>query len=104
MGNAQTPYEVHVKPSLSPVSLIGVLALLSCSSAPAAKPEPRQEANQVIGLWGSEQTFGPWVKGELVVDGRSSEWRARIAGFDVAARADDRGAVTFALPQQIGEF
>ena len=78
--------------------LFTVFAVLSCSLAPVAKPDPRQAADELIGLWGSENTFGPWVKGELVVDGRSSEWRARIAGFDVAARADDQGAVAFTLP------
>ena len=92
------------KPTPSLPSLVVLFALLSCSSAPAAKPEPRQAADELIGLWGSEKTFGPWIKGELVVDGRSSEWRARIAGFDVPARADDKGAVAFVLPEQIGEF
>src|SRR5215475_544685 len=52
-----------LKPTLSPLSLVGAFVLLSCSSAPAAKPEPRQAADELIGLWGSEKTFGPWTRG-----------------------------------------
>src|SRR5690348_4961005 len=85
--------------------LMGCLACLSaCSSARSAKPaEAKGTPEDLVGLWGSESLLGPLVKGELTVDGRSQQWRARIAGFDVAVRALE-SSVTFVLPGQNGEF
>jgi CubicO group peptidase (beta-lactamase class C family) len=43
--------------------------------------------------------MGPLVKGELTLDGRITQWRARVAGFDVPVRVTEN-TVTFTLPEQ----
>ncbi len=85
--------------------LMGCLVCLSaCSSARSARPaETKGAPDELVGLWGSESLLGPLVKGELTVDGRMTQWRARIGGFDVPVRAADR-TVSFTLPGQSGEF
>jgi hypothetical protein len=54
-------------------------------------------------LWGSEQSLGPAIRGELTIDARSSQWRARIAGLE-APVTRQKDAVTFVLPANKGEF
>lgn len=36
----------------------------------------------LIGLWGSETTFGPQVRGPIVVERTASAWTMRVAGFE----------------------
>jgi hypothetical protein len=59
-------------------------------------------SDALVGVWGTEQVFGPAVRGQLTIDARSAEWRARIAGFDLPIRRD-RDAMTFYLPDGAGE-
>lgn len=63
------------------------------------QPEPRS----LVGLWGNEQSLGPLVRGELTIDGRSSNWRARIAGFEVPVERSDN-EIRFELPGEAGKF
>ena len=72
-----------------------ILLLLAFASSAFAQP--------VAGLWGTEQHLGPRVRGELIIDGRSEPWRARIGGFDVAVTRGGDG-VRFVLPSGLGEF
>ncbi|WP_426753716.1 serine hydrolase domain-containing protein [Myxococcus sp. Y35] len=69
----------------------------------AQAPSTPSLPEQLPGLWGNETSFGPKVQGALTVDGRQSEWRVRIAGFDVAAKRTGAD-VTFALPGEHGAF
>jgi CubicO group peptidase (beta-lactamase class C family) len=57
----------------------------------------------LLGVWGSEQVFGPLVRGSLTIDGRESQWRATIAGFDVPIERDKQ-RISFMLPGGAGEF
>jgi len=57
----------------------------------------------LLGVWASELNQGPSVRGELTIDGRGSNWRAAIAGFDVAVE-HEKDAVHFSLPGGQGEF
>src|SRR5215471_9124627 len=66
-------------------------------------PEPNGSSEALAGIWGAELTLGPFVRGELIVDGRSSDWLARIAGFEVVVQREKSG-VTFTLPGGNGEF
>jgi CubicO group peptidase (beta-lactamase class C family) len=59
--------------------------------------------DSLIGLWGSEQVLGPRVRGELTIDARGTEWRARIAGFDVSVERKG-GDLRLALPDGQGEL
>lgn len=77
-----------------------VLALLSAAVLAAA---PAPEAAGLVGLWGSSHRFGPQVRGVLFIDGRSEEWVAHIAGFDIALKPVG-DSVTFTVPNQLGEF
>ncbi len=58
-----------------------------CILIPRTQPSTATSASQpvlaLVGLWGSEQSFGPLVRGELTIDARGGEWRARIAGYEV---------------------
>lgn len=38
----------------------------------------------LIGLWGSETTFGPQVRGPIVVERSASAWTMRVGGFEAA--------------------
>ena len=60
-------------------------------------------AGTPVGIWGTEQSFGPLARGTLTIDGRGSQWRARIAGFDVPVQRTGRD-VAFALPDGLGQF
>jgi CubicO group peptidase (beta-lactamase class C family) len=57
----------------------------------------------IIGLWGSEQNFGPLVWGELTIDARGSIWRARVSGFETSI-GRNKDFLTFLLPGGSGEF
>jgi CubicO group peptidase (beta-lactamase class C family) len=68
-----------------------------------AAPVPTEPAEQLVGTWGSERVLGPQVRGELTLVQGAGTWRARIAGFDVAARVDGQ-KVSVVLPGGQGEF
>jgi CubicO group peptidase (beta-lactamase class C family) len=62
-----------------------------------------QPNNPLVGLWGTEQSFGPLVRGILTMDARQAQWHAAIAGFEVSVeRNGDR--LSFSLPNGAGEF
>lgn len=82
------------------LSLLFALLLTSAAKLFSQGSDPDQP---LVGLWGTEQSFGPLVRGTLTIDGRQPQWRARIAGFDVPTdRNLDR--VSFSLPDGAGEF
>jgi CubicO group peptidase (beta-lactamase class C family) len=56
-----------------------------------------------VGLWGSEQTLGPLVRGQLTIDARSHDWRASISGYEVAVE-HTKEEIAFALPGRAGTF
>jgi CubicO group peptidase (beta-lactamase class C family) len=58
---------------------------------------------KLVGLWGVEQMYGPLVRGELTIDGRSDEWRAHIAGCDAVVQHHGQ-EVSFILTGDRGEF
>ena len=61
------------------------------------------DSNAIVGLWGSEQTFGPLVRGELIIDARVDGWRASIAGYEVPVD-QTKSEIYFALPGEAGRF
>ncbi|MFP2956292.1 serine hydrolase domain-containing protein [Myxococcus sp. 1LA] len=68
-----------------------------------AAPAPREPAEQLVGIWGSERVLGPQVRGELTLVRAKGVWRARIAGFDVPAQVEGK-AVSIELPGGQGAF
>jgi CubicO group peptidase (beta-lactamase class C family) len=77
------------------------LILTFATAAIAQSKEPN--ADILVGLWGVEKDLGPLVRGELVVDGRGQDWRARVAGYDVPVKRQGE-YVGFKLPADAGEF
>src|SRR6516164_1442871 len=71
---------------------------LAQGAAPAAI-----QADALLGVWGVETVFGPAVRGELTIDARGTEWRARIDGFEAPVRRE-KNTVTFSLLEDAGEF
>jgi CubicO group peptidase (beta-lactamase class C family) len=77
-----------------------LLALLSAATLSGASPQP---AASLEGLWGASHRFGPQARGILIIDGRSEEWVAHIAGFDIPIEGSG-DAVSFILPNRLGSF
>ncbi len=57
----------------------------------------------LVGLWEAKRRFGPDVRGLLVIDNPTGQWRATIAGRTTAARVA-RDTITFQLPDSSGAF
>lgn len=80
------------------------VALLLCASALAVGAQsPPAVDSAAVGLWWAEHMEGPAVRGELTVDVRGTEYRARVAGFDVPVTRNGN-SVQFKLPGINGEF
>ncbi|MGA7314360.1 MAG: serine hydrolase [Silvibacterium sp.] len=83
--------------------LLFQIALLLTGPAVLYPQATTPPGNQLVGLWGTEQSFGPLVHGTLTIDARQAQWRAAIDGFEVSVeRTGDR--LNFSLPNGAGEF
>jgi CubicO group peptidase (beta-lactamase class C family) len=83
--------------------LLSVALLAGCGLAIASAADPTSSAASLIGLWAGGLTLPPSAHGELMIDGRKSEWRATILGISAPVRRD-KDAVAFVLPNNAGEF
>jgi CubicO group peptidase (beta-lactamase class C family) len=80
-----------------------LLALLNSSPSRLYPQTTTAPGDPLVGLWGTEQSFGPLVHGTLTIDSRQARSRATIAGFEVSVeRNADR--LNFSLPGGAGEF
>jgi CubicO group peptidase (beta-lactamase class C family) len=84
------------------VSLLLLLGSLLASASVLAQ-SPATAEQSLVGIWGTEQSFGPLVHGTLTIDGRQAQWRASIAGFNVSVKREG-GRISFSLPGNVGEF
>ena len=83
--------------------LLFLLALLLASPSVLYPQAPKPPSYALAGLWGTEQSFGPLVRGTLTIDARQVQWRAAIDNFEVSVgRNGDR--LNFSLPNGLGEF
>ncbi len=82
-------------------------ACLAClaQTALAQNISPSGQAipDLLLGVWGTEAKLGPYVRGDLVMDGRLGQYRASLAGYQVAVHETPR-EVRFKLPGDEGEF
>ena len=85
------------------ILIVGLCSTARLWAQAKGASEPKGSSEALVGIWGAELTLGPFVRGELIVDGRSSDWLARIAGFEVVVQRE-KSAVTFTLPGGDGEF
>src|SRR5438105_10103482 len=100
--------EVCALPALKEILAIALMALIASfpvqsSAQDTAIATDAASKSALVGLWGAEQVFGPLVRGDLIIDGRTPQWRASIAGFNVPVERD-QNRVTFILPGGAGEF
>ncbi|MGH8371575.1 MAG: serine hydrolase domain-containing protein [Gammaproteobacteria bacterium] len=79
-------------------TLLAIVTGLFVAAAFADTP-----ASSVTGLWGIHETFGPQVKGLLVIDARLPHWQARIAGFAVPVQHTGH-TLQFTLPEGLASF
>jgi CubicO group peptidase (beta-lactamase class C family) len=60
-------------------------------------------ADPLVGLWASETTYSPRLRGEIVVTREGSEWQAQIGS--VTTRFQNAGdSLVFAFPGDLGQF
>lgn len=107
------PFVQLIASSRSPKSVGRFAFLLYLTSLciwSCAQSDPTQSASAVssaadvlVGLWGSEQMFGPTIRGQVTIDARNSQWCAQIAGFLIPVEHTQKG-MTFRLPGDVGEF
>jgi CubicO group peptidase (beta-lactamase class C family) len=83
--------------------LLFLLALLLASPSVVYPQATTLPSNPLAGLWGTEQSFGPLVRGTLTIDARQVQWRAAIAGFEVSVGRDG-DQLRFSLPNGAGDF
>jgi CubicO group peptidase (beta-lactamase class C family) len=78
-----------------------MLAFACCSSQIPAWPQTSADA--LVGLWAAEETLGPEIRGELVLELRGKQWHAIIAGNEVLIQPHG-DELQFTLPDNKGEF
>jgi CubicO group peptidase (beta-lactamase class C family) len=85
---------------VKPIVMAVALALAPLAHAQTVVDD---SAAPLEGLWVSESSYGPALRGDLIVTQENGGWRATIAGAE--ARAPAHGAeVSFAFPDQLGDF
>lgn len=94
-------------PSLKSTGRFALLSMTSLCIWSFAQSAHTQSASAVadvlVGLWGSEQMFGPTVRGQVTINAQNSQWCAQIGGFLVPVEHTQKG-MTFRLPGDLGEF
>jgi CubicO group peptidase (beta-lactamase class C family) len=88
---------------LTTLAAIGLLLLCGRAQAQTSATADQSAGSILVGVWGTEQSLGPVVRGTLTIDGRARQWRASVAGFDVPVQ-HVAANVTFSLPGGAGEF
>src|SRR5215467_4506751 len=76
--------------------------LIACGLLNIAAPA-QTSANALVGLWSAEETLGPEIRGELVLELRGTQWHAAIAGNEVLVQPHG-DELQFTLPNNKGEF
>ena len=83
------------------------IALVACVGLPLAFPIAPAQAESaddpLIGIWASEMTFGPALRGELTVAQTGASWRASMSTAETSFHAAG-GAITFVFPDNRGQF
>jgi CubicO group peptidase (beta-lactamase class C family) len=84
--------------SLTIVTYTGFLLALS-----GAAGQSTSTADPLLGIWASETTFTPGLRGELVVTRNGINWRAHLGSVEAAVRNTD-DSVRIAFPGDLGQF
>ncbi len=88
-------------------TFLRAVALLSltpgASPSAVAQVAPAPGPGPLIGVWASETTFGPALRGELSVVRGDSSWRATLASVETRFQVHS-DSVRFAFPGGLGQF
>src|ERR1700739_1888884 len=98
-----SPATSVLKTARRKLGLLLLLGLLFASWASVLAQGTGTAEQSLVGIWGTEQLFGPMVRGTLTIDGRQAQWRASIDGFNVSVQRNGRDII-FSLPGNVGEF
>ena len=79
---------------------VGLIAITAGADSIRGQNQPTAP---LIGIWASENSIGPVLKGELVVTRNGSDWRAHIGTLSTAFRANG-DSVRFSLGNELGRF
>ena len=101
--NARHLETILAMKSFSSRILAGLFMLLTPPSCSVVAASQTAQVDPLSGLWGTEVRFGMQAADELTLDGRGNEWRALLAGYQVAVQTSD-GDFRFKLPGDAGEF
>jgi CubicO group peptidase (beta-lactamase class C family) len=80
------------------LGVVGLLIALSQSPAPTPAVD-----DPLVGLWATEVTFGPALRGDLSLIREGSSWRATLANAQTSFPRDG-DAIRFAFPGNVGGF
>ena len=98
-----SPATSVLKTARRKLGLLLLLELLFASWASVLAQSTGTAEQSLVGIWGTEQLFGPLVRGTLTINGHHAQWRASIAGFIVPVERKGRD-IAFSLPGSVGEF
>lgn len=60
-----------------------LIALPAHAQTPPSRAADGVAGSELVGLWGSETTLGPQVRGELLLQRQGDAWSMRVGGFEV---------------------
>ncbi len=83
-------------PTCSLRRILTVSAIALALAAPIARAQATADTS-LVGLWAAKKSFGPDIRGRLVITREAGEWRAEIAGRSAAVRASG-DTLSFAVP------
>lgn len=95
--NSRGVFQVHRQSLVC--GLMALCLLLAIFSAHGDK----DSSEDLIGLWGSERSFGPELHGLLTIEQRKERWFAKIADVETAVAHKD-GELRLAVKGDRGEF
>ncbi len=89
-------------PRLPRLPLLALLALLVPFGSSRARAQAPADT-VLLGIWGSDDSYGPRARGTLTVAHGPAGWRAEIAGFAATPRVE-RDSTWITLPDSQGAF
>lgn len=63
----------------------------------------QEPADRLVGLWKASKSFGPDIRGPLIIEAAEERWLADVSGFTVAGTVN-RNRIEFELPGEQGRF
>ena len=84
-------------------SIGALLVTIGLYASPLVAQSPPPSADRLVGLWGSDNTYGPLLRGELTISRQGGSWEAQLGGT-VAATPVRGDSIKLAFPGKLGWF